>query len=228
MLISPPFLPDRRADESDAAFVACAMAGDEPGRGAWPVSFNLGWHGGLHLTAPSDASGRSPVRAIADGVIKFASPLPLKTSTDDRDDPQTIWRPAAHVCSAEIEDGIREQRVGPRAVSPLYLCNGPPRILYSVCRCWNPDSQPCESCVRLERRLQASSPAPAADQLNETAPGARSAAAPGWRGPAPPGRQASCRSVPQRAGATDGSPGPRNSPSGAAAPSLPPSRCLRQ
>ncbi|MCB1899916.1 M23 family metallopeptidase [Cognatazoarcus halotolerans] len=80
MLISPPFLLPRNANESDADFVARCMpdtsvmvAGTQAPEGAFPVSFRLGWHGGRHLEAPVDASGAVlDVRAIADGEIVYA------------------------------------------------------------------------------------------------------------------------------------------------------------
>ena len=54
------------------------MAGGLPGQGAFPVSFNLGWHGGMHLTAPADGNGWAPVRAIADGEVVFVrQPTPM-------------------------------------------------------------------------------------------------------------------------------------------------------
>lgn len=60
------------------------MAGGEPGDGAYPLSFNLGWHGGMHLVAPNTGTTTEPVRAIADGTVVFrrnptpqpAGPLP--------------------------------------------------------------------------------------------------------------------------------------------------------
>ncbi|WP_322071713.1 hypothetical protein [Paraburkholderia bannensis] len=46
-----------------------------PGNGAYPVSFNLGWHGGSHLIAPTESDGTvSPVRAISDGTVVFVRP----------------------------------------------------------------------------------------------------------------------------------------------------------
>lgn len=83
MIISPPFLPSTTGHEMD-----CADAGDSvvpahdvcevgmqecaPGNGAYPVSFNLGWHGGAHLIAPRDSHGHcEPVRAIADGTVVY-------------------------------------------------------------------------------------------------------------------------------------------------------------
>lgn len=74
MLISPPFLPPRTAQQSEDEWLDLAMNGDAPGRGAFPVSFNLGWHGGIHLTAPRAGNAHEPVRAIADGTIVFVRP----------------------------------------------------------------------------------------------------------------------------------------------------------
>lgn len=79
MLISPPFLPARNADDLDAVFVDAAMPdaavncfGTSVPEGSFPVSLKLGWHGGVHLHAPSGAAGVLPVRAIADGEIVYA------------------------------------------------------------------------------------------------------------------------------------------------------------
>lgn len=74
MLISPPFLPPRAEQQSEDEWLDLAMNGDAPGRGAFPVSFNLGWHGGIHLTAPRTGNAHEPVRAIADGTIVFVRP----------------------------------------------------------------------------------------------------------------------------------------------------------
>jgi hydroxyethylthiazole kinase len=71
MLISPPFLLPRAENQSEDEWLNAAMAGDAPGHGAFPVSFNLGWHGGLHLAAPVLGTGFEPVRAIADGNVTF-------------------------------------------------------------------------------------------------------------------------------------------------------------
>ena len=74
MLISPPFLPARAANETEEGWLERCMAGDAPGDGAYPLSFNLGWHGGLHLQAPGDGTTFEPVRAMADGVVVHRSP----------------------------------------------------------------------------------------------------------------------------------------------------------
>ncbi len=55
------------------------MSGGVPGDGAFPVSFGLSWHGGLHLDAPLTGGQAEPVRAIADGevlIARQASPQP--------------------------------------------------------------------------------------------------------------------------------------------------------
>ena len=79
MIISPPFLPARLANISDAAFVTDAMPvaavtcpGTSVPEGSFPISLKLGWHGGTHLHAPHAGNATLPVRAIADGEIVFA------------------------------------------------------------------------------------------------------------------------------------------------------------
>ena len=83
MIISPPFLSAAQPQQNDAMSTAdagntvvpdgdvCAanMLECSPGNGAYPVSFNLGWHGGAHLIAPTDGNQPASVRAIADGKI---------------------------------------------------------------------------------------------------------------------------------------------------------------
>lgn len=81
MIISPPYLLQRNANETDEAWINRCMPGGEPGDGAYPLSSALQWHGGLHLREPED---HAPVRAIADGDVVFlrrpteqpAGPLP--------------------------------------------------------------------------------------------------------------------------------------------------------
>lgn len=80
MIISPPFLLRRTAGETDENYVARCMPAssvDIPGtnvsEGSFPVSFNLGWHNGLHLEAPIESNNNvATVRAVADGEIVFA------------------------------------------------------------------------------------------------------------------------------------------------------------
>jgi predicted chitinase len=71
MLISPPFLPARLATETEDVWIDRCMAGGLPGDGAFPLSLNLGWHGGMHLIAPMNGDQPEPVRAIADGTVVF-------------------------------------------------------------------------------------------------------------------------------------------------------------
>lgn len=71
MLISPPFIPTPIANENDQEFLNRAMVCGEPGSGAFPISHDMGWHGGVHLTAPAVADGHSPVRTIADGEVAY-------------------------------------------------------------------------------------------------------------------------------------------------------------
>ena len=89
MIVSPPFLVSptsqttREMHPADAGDTAVpdhdvCMSGlqeCEPGNGAYPVSYNLGWHGGTHLIAPIAANGHTePVRAIADGQVVYVRP----------------------------------------------------------------------------------------------------------------------------------------------------------
>lgn len=85
MIISPPFLSAAQPQQNDAMSTAdagntvvfdgdvCAanMLECAPGNGAYPVSFNLGWHGGAHLIAPTNGDQPASVRAIADGKIVY-------------------------------------------------------------------------------------------------------------------------------------------------------------
>jgi predicted chitinase len=71
MLISPPFLPARLANETEDDWIDRCMLGGAPCEGAFPLSFNLGWHGGMHLIAPMNGTQSEPVRAMADGTVVF-------------------------------------------------------------------------------------------------------------------------------------------------------------
>jgi hydroxyethylthiazole kinase len=83
MIISPPFLPSPVAGETDDAYLARAMVGGVPGDGGYPLSFDLNWHGGIHLTAPQEGGKAIPVRAISDGTLAyFRSPAPLSPASD--------------------------------------------------------------------------------------------------------------------------------------------------
>lgn len=82
MLISPPFLPQRQSSQKEDDWLMTAMVEGGPGDGAYPVSFNLGWHGGVHLTAPLKGTTSEPVRAIADGTVVFKR-LPTPKTRDE-------------------------------------------------------------------------------------------------------------------------------------------------
>ncbi len=85
MLISPPFLPKRNDNESDEAYVRRSMTGDAPGAGAFPVSYQNRWHGGLHLTPPFEHNVDLEIRAIADGVLVHRGDI--STKSDDPNHP---------------------------------------------------------------------------------------------------------------------------------------------
>lgn len=85
MLISFPFLrvpkPRTDDDQNDGTF----GLGEKSGKGAFPVSHQFGWHGGVHLVAPGDTNPE-PVRAIADGEVVFArpsAPKPTQTPSEE-------------------------------------------------------------------------------------------------------------------------------------------------
>jgi predicted chitinase len=84
MLISPPFLPPR-GNQTEEQWLNTAMSGGQPGHGAFPVSYMLEWHGGMHLAAPMGGNGVAlPVRAIADGTVVF---IRQRTNADSPDEP---------------------------------------------------------------------------------------------------------------------------------------------
>ncbi len=68
MIISPPFLPRPEIAVYDEPYIRKLMPAGTVGKGAFPVSEGMAWHGGLHIAAPS---ADEPVRAIADGVVIF-------------------------------------------------------------------------------------------------------------------------------------------------------------
>ena len=107
MLISPPFLPPREADQSDADWLNVAMnsvssnfipeLGNDTIAGAYPVSMELGWHGGMHLIAPPGEGGTTlPVRTIADGTIIFVRQPKVQNRNDD--EPLNYGAPAGSSC----------------------------------------------------------------------------------------------------------------------------------
>ena len=68
MIISPPYLLARNANETDQAWINRCMPGGQPGDGAYPLSHAMQWHGGLHINEPE---ANALVRAIADGDVVF-------------------------------------------------------------------------------------------------------------------------------------------------------------
>ncbi|MCA8349725.1 peptidoglycan DD-metalloendopeptidase family protein [Burkholderia cepacia] len=94
MLISLPFLrvpkPRTDDDQNDGTF----GLGEKSGKGAFPVSHQFGWHGGVHLVAPGGDANPEPVRAIADGEIVYArpsAPKPKTTPTGEERDANPLY-----------------------------------------------------------------------------------------------------------------------------------------
>lgn len=67
MIISPPILKIRNAQESDVEWLARVMAFDE-NRG-FPLSAAGSWHGGSHIRHTDRTSNAEMIRAIADGTV---------------------------------------------------------------------------------------------------------------------------------------------------------------
>jgi hydroxyethylthiazole kinase len=80
MLISSPFLPLPVTGETKDQYLDRSMVVGAAGDGGFPVSFEMNWHGGVHLTAPT---GATDVRAIADGEVAFVR-APTARSTDPK------------------------------------------------------------------------------------------------------------------------------------------------
>lgn len=115
MIISPPFLPTSVPGEDDSAYLDRAMIEGAPGSGAFPVSQDLNWHGGIHLTAPQEDGIFLPVRAIADGTLAYIrQPTPR---TDDATHPLNYggaWTDDGCILlrhETEIGEGARAQVV---------------------------------------------------------------------------------------------------------------------
>ncbi|WP_313108900.1 hydroxyethylthiazole kinase [Atlantibacter sp.] len=75
MIISPAFLRDKDATQSDADWID-AMMPVNPRRG-YPLNASESWHGGIHITHTDAGATTEKVRAIADGtVVSFRKPAP--------------------------------------------------------------------------------------------------------------------------------------------------------
>lgn len=125
MLISPPFLPARPAHQADdAAWVDAAMPGGAPGDGGYPLSFNLGWHGGIHLTAPTDGNQSLRVRAIADGtVVYLRQPEPVNNNPDHAQNYRGGWTDNGCVIIRHVtEIGAAAQGGAPTRVVFFSIC----------------------------------------------------------------------------------------------------------
>ncbi|MFC3149331.1 hypothetical protein [Piscinibacterium candidicorallinum] len=70
MIISPPFLLPRAANQTDEAWVDRCMTPAGEG-GVYPLSKLFGWHGGMHIQAPITNNVPAAARAIADGTVVF-------------------------------------------------------------------------------------------------------------------------------------------------------------
>lgn len=88
---------------SGAATGHVPRRGDNTIAGNYPVSMEMGWHGGMHLVAPNGADGHAlPVRAIADGTVVFVR-QPTQAN-DKHDDPLNYGAPEGARCWTS--DGI--------------------------------------------------------------------------------------------------------------------------
>ncbi len=90
MIISPPFLRNRAASQSDADWTG-AMMPVNTDKG-FPLNGAESWHGGVHITHTDRGTPNEKIRAIADGVVvsfrqpsssKNAEPLNYLGPTDD-------------------------------------------------------------------------------------------------------------------------------------------------
>lgn len=77
MHISPPILFPRQNNEDYAAWIMRTMPVDS--RRGFPVNGGESWHGGIHIPHTDNSVQANPLRAIADGVVVYASyPAPTE------------------------------------------------------------------------------------------------------------------------------------------------------
>ncbi|WP_162270221.1 M23 family metallopeptidase, partial [Enterobacter bugandensis] len=75
MIISPPFLRNRTASQSDADWVEAMMPVNS--RREYPLNAPESWHGGIHISHTDAGTTPEKVRAIADGtIVSFRKPSP--------------------------------------------------------------------------------------------------------------------------------------------------------
>lgn len=75
MIISPPFLRDKEATQSDADWIEAMMPVNA--RREYPLNASASWHGGIHISHTDTGTAAEKVRAIADGtVVSFRKPSP--------------------------------------------------------------------------------------------------------------------------------------------------------
>lgn len=90
MIISPPFLPTRAANQVESAWLDAAfglpaiLPPTQAPEGSFPLGNHLAWHNGLHIQGQANAEGHTLVRAIADGEVLFVSP-PTRANADVND-----------------------------------------------------------------------------------------------------------------------------------------------
>ncbi|WP_328803089.1 hydroxyethylthiazole kinase [Rouxiella aceris] len=75
MIISPPFLRDKNATQSDSDWIDAMMPVNS--RRGYPLNASESWHGGIHISHTDAGTTPEKVRAIADGtVVSFRKPSP--------------------------------------------------------------------------------------------------------------------------------------------------------
>ncbi len=75
MIISPPFLRDKDANQSDADWIESMMPVNA--RRGYPLNASGSWHGGIHISHTDSGTTPEKMRAIADGtVVSFRTPSP--------------------------------------------------------------------------------------------------------------------------------------------------------
>lgn len=88
MIISPPFLRDKDATQSDADWIEAMMPANS--RRGYPLNASESWHGGIHISHTDTGITPEKVRAIADGtVVSFRKPSP----PEKRDQPPLKYAP---------------------------------------------------------------------------------------------------------------------------------------